>query len=251
MKRFVVLLFLLLLVACRPRYVRTERVVHEADDAKAELALTDARLWARPAAPPRLPDQCRRGDVGQCVGTITRIPDGVRRGCPCADCMFMADGSWRWNRAQCNTPLVVSFDESPVEFTRADTTFAIGVSERTEWVTAKTPWVALDRDGSGCIESARELFAGFDALGELDANGDGLVDARDPAFAELVLWSDRDQDKTCTPNELTPLSERLSVLPLAHAEREVKASSYEGDTATLAGGARLVDVHLAPIDAPE
>lgn len=245
--RRVVIALLLVVAACRPRYLRSERVVREADDDRTLLATTDAQLWTRPADPPRLRDECRQGDVGQCLGTIRRIPDRVRRECPCADCMFMADGSWRWNRAQCNTPLVVSFDESPVEFTNAPATFAIGVSERTEWVSSKTPWVALDRDGSGCIESARELFAGFDALAELDGNGDGRIDARDPAFGELVLWADRDQDKRCTPNELTPLSARLSALPLVHSERQVKTSSYEGDTATLANGARLVDVHLAPL----
>ena len=249
MKRAVVLaLVALLTVACRPRYVRVERVVHESDEEKTELVLADARKWTRPADPPRLPDECKQGDVGSCMGRIVPIRRGERGACPCAGCMFMADGSWRWNRAQCNTPLLVSFDDDPVEFTRAEATFAIGVSERTEWVTSKTPWVGLDRDGSGCIESARELFAGFDALAELDDDGNGVIDARDPAFAELVLWSDRDQDKRCTPNELTPLSERLSALPLAHAEGVVKASSYEGDTAMLEGRARLVDVHLAPID---
>jgi hypothetical protein len=247
MRRFVRFLVLVLLVACRPRGVDRERVVRELLDDRTELATTDARLWKRPADPPRLPDQCHQGEWAQCVGHPVALR-GKHHECPCMDCMFMRDGSWRWNEAQCNTPLVVSFDDAPVEFTRAEATFAIGVSERTEWVSAKTPWVALDRDGSGCIESARELFAGFDALAELDSNGDGVVDARDPAFAELVLWSDRDQDKRCTPNELSPLSERIASLPLVHVDGEVKASSYEGETATLANGTRLVDVHLAPLD---
>lgn len=249
MKRVAVALAALCgLAACRPRYERTERVVHEANDDLTSLVTTDARKWTRPADPPRLPDQCKSGEWAECIGERAPPMRGQKHGCPCMDCMFMADGSWRWNRAQCNTPLLVSFDDAPVEFTRAEATFAIGVSERTEWVSDKTPWVALDRDGSGCIESARELFAGFDALAELDDNRDGVIDARDPAFAELVLWSDRDQDKRCTPNELTPLSSRIDALPLAHADGVVKTTSYEGETASLANGARLVDVHLAPID---
>lgn len=247
MRRAAVVGLLLVLAACRPRYVRSERVVHESSDELTSLVTTDAQKWTRAADPPPPPSQCHRGEWAGCVGNPIAMR-GQRHACPCMDCMFMGDGSWRWNRAQCNTPLVVSFDDSPVEFTRADAAFAIGLDDRTEWVSAKTPWVALDRDGSGCIESARELFAGFDALAELDANGDGVIDARDPAFAELMLWSDRNQDKRCSPSELTPLSERIASLPLAHADGTVKTTSYEGETATLAGGARLVDVHLAPID---
>ena len=244
------LLLVSVLVACRLPldHDERERPVRELLDDHTELATTDVQLWKRPADPPRLPNQCQRGEWAECIGERAPAMRGQKHGCPCMDCMFMADGSWRWNRAQCNTPLLVSFDDTPVEFTQATATFAIGVSERTEWVSGKTPWVALDRDGSGCIESARELFAGFEALAELDGNGDGVIDARDPAFAELLLWSDRDQDKRCTPNELTPLSERFASLPLAHADGQVKTTSYEGETATLANGARLVDVHLAPID---
>lgn len=243
------LLFLLLAGCSSEAEIRAERITREARTERNVLATDSRMLWTRPADPPRLPDECEPGDVGSCMGTIRKIPRGERRACPCAQCMAMVDGSRRWNRAQCNTPLVVSFDDAPVEFTQADAAFTVGVSARTEWVSAKTPWVALDRDGSGCIESARELFAGFDALAELDANGDGVVDARDPAFAELVMWSDRNQDKRCTPDEIAPLSSRVRALPLAHASRaDAPMTSYEGDTATIANGVRLVDVHLAPFD---
>jgi hypothetical protein len=144
--------------------------------------------------------------------------------------------------------LVVALDATPVKFTKAGAVFTIGNAYRTEWVTARTPWLALDRDGTGCIEHEGELFAGFAELAKLDANRDGRIDAKDPAFAKLVLWDDADQDKRCTPNELTRLSAAFERLPLASAPRErPKLGSYEGDTALLSGGARLVDVHLAAL----
>lgn len=37
---------------------------------------------------------------------------------------------------------------------------------------------------------------GFAALASLDSNGDGIIDASDPAFAQLKLWRDTNQDGT-------------------------------------------------------
>jgi hypothetical protein len=229
---------------------RGDRVVRRPDSERTKLA-TDARvLWTRPPDPP--PNECEAGDVGDCGSPIRAIRGPYAGLCPCTHCIKTGNGSWRWNRAECNTPLVVAWGGGPVEFTRAPAVFEVGVSARTEWVSAATPWLALDRDGSGCIESARELFAGFEALAELDANRDGRIDARDPAFAELVLWSDENQDKRCTTDELVSLSARgIDALPLAFTPKApataIPFGSYEGDTASLAHDVRLVDVHLAPL----
>jgi hypothetical protein len=133
---------------------------------------------------------------------------------------------------QCETPLVVAFDAQPVEFTAAGAdqfAFVPDVPMSTDWPTATTPWIALDLDGDGAITSGAELFGsstllpggttahdGFEALAPLDANGDGVLDARDPAFAKLVLWSDRNGDRRSTPDELRPLSSVVTAIPLAH-----------------------------------
>jgi hypothetical protein len=245
--RLVAALAALGLLACTeaPPIAR-ERFAREAKTDLTGLALEQHDKWVRPPPPPI----CEIGAKTYCFGTAISLPPptGGRSEPLYIRCIAGANGVPFWSSTECNTPLVISFDDLPVAFTRARATFAIGVSERTEWVSAATPWVALDRDGSGCIESARELFAGFEALAELDANGDGRIDARDPAFAELVLWSDRDQDKRCTPDELAPLADRVEALPLAFAPGSVRTSSYEGDTVMLAGGVRVVDVHLAPLD---
>ena len=88
----------------------------------------------------------------------------------------------------------------------------------TDWPRAETPWLALDRDGDGRISDGRELFGsgtrlstgarakhGFEALAELDADRNGVVDAADPGFASLALWSDLDGDRATDEHELASL----------------------------------------------
>ncbi len=130
----------------------------------------------------------------------------------------------------CNTPLVVAFGGESIEFTPATRElFAFaGEPVASDWPTAATPWIALDRDGDGAITSGAELFGdgtvlpdgstardGFAALAALDTNDDGVIDRRDPAFAQLVLWADRDGNRTSAPAELQPLADVVVAIPLA------------------------------------
>lgn len=131
----------------------------------------------------------------------------------------------------CETPLVVAFDNQPVAFSAAGHhafAFVPGEPAATDWPTAATPWIARDLDGNGAITSGTELFGsstalaggatarnGFQALAALDANADGTLDARDPAFVELVLWSDHDGDHRSTPDELRRLASVVTAIPLA------------------------------------
>jgi hypothetical protein len=170
----------------------------------------------------------------------------------------------------CETPLVVAFDNQPVDFTPAATArfaFVPGAPAATDWPTAATPWIALDLDGDGTITSGAELFGsstvlpnggratnGFAALAVLDANGDGVLDARDPMFAKLVLWSDRDGDHRSSPDELRPLSSVITSIPLAFTRdaRCNERDDCEGERGTLhwrdAAGAdhvgAVVDVYI-------
>jgi hypothetical protein len=130
----------------------------------------------------------------------------------------------------CETPLVVAFDGQPIDFAPAgQDTFAFvpGEPAATDWPTDATPWIALDLDGDGAITTGAELFGsstvlasgalapnGFAALAALDANGDGILDARDPMFSRLVLWSDRNGDHRSTPDELRPLASVVTAISL-------------------------------------
>jgi len=166
-----------------------------------------------------------------------------------------------------NTPLVVAFDDQPVEFSAGGTfAFVPGSPDATDWPTAATPWIALDRDGDGKVTSGEELFGsatptaggtasnGFQALAELDANHDGRIDAADPAFAKLVLWTDRDGDQRSSADELAPLGDTIVSISLADqvVKRCDARGNCEGERAsvvwrTAVGALRtgaVVDVYL-------
>jgi hypothetical protein len=131
---------------------------------------------------------------------------------------------------KCSTPLVLAFDDAPVRFeSGARFAFAPGQPVASDWPTAETPWLALDRDGDGAITSGAELFGdhtpmaggatasdGFTALATLDANHDGVIDRDDPAFASLVLWSS---------GGLVPLAQKVESISLA-ARRVARCDAH-------------------------
>jgi hypothetical protein len=173
----------------------------------------------------------------------------------------------------CNTPLVLSFDGGPVAY-GTDRTHGFdvngGESLVTDWPTAKTPWLALDRDGDGRIADGRELFGsmsplalggraenGFVALRELDDDGDGRITQADASFARLLVWSDVDADRSSTPSELaSAASWGLIAIDLDYRSEgrcdlrrncEVERASFrfrESHGEERVGA--IIDVHLAP-----
>jgi hypothetical protein len=223
----------------------------------------------------------------------------IRKGDPCAGMMpkpRMADGSpppreriselfgkfddeqrekvellcRRVNRNVCDTPLVVAFEGQPIELVPAAAevfAFRPGEPASSDWPSARTPWLAIDRDGDGAITSGAELFGdstrlptgatarnGFAALAPLDANGDGVIDRRDPMFATLLLWTDRDGDHASSAAELRPASDVVIAIPVAgRAEPRCDArGNCEGERAEItwrdASGAvrtgAIVDVYV-------
>ncbi len=103
---------------------------------------------------------------------------------------------------------------------------ADGVRERLTWTAGGTRDALLcrDVDRNGSIDDGRELFGyatrladgsnavvGYRALAEMDSptaggNGDGVVDARDPAYAELCVWVDANHDGVSQTGEVAPLT---------------------------------------------
>jgi hypothetical protein len=139
-------------------------------------------------------------------------------------------------QAACNpgtgTPLCLSFDNAPIEFTQAPGSFALTVEpSTTDWIGGSSPWLVLDRDGNGRIDDGRELFGsmtllangrtardGFEALRALDSDSDGWLTPKDARFGELRLWSDRNQDRIAQPSELDTLGSRgIEALQLTNA----------------------------------
>ena len=188
---------------------------------------------------------CSPGETQDCGFTDPTF-GGLTRGC------VLNDGGWVWDEFGCNTPLVLSFDNTPVTFTQASGWFDLvgaGVSVNHDWVSPRTPWLVLDRNGNGSVDDGSELFGsmtvlgsgtraphGFAALSELDANRDQRIDADDELFSRLVLWSDRNQDRQSTPDELELLAENaVTALSLTFARSatctstacEVERASFE------------------------
>jgi hypothetical protein len=96
---------------------------------------------------------------------------------------------------------------------------------RTAWVEgADDALLAIDRNGNGAIDSGFELFGealtlaggvaqdGFAALAVIDrpamgGDGNGLVNADDLLFDQLLLWTDRNRDAISQGDELQSLSD--------------------------------------------
>lgn len=223
-------------------------------------------------------DDCELGEVRWCEqdvdpgldGEQTCLEDEAGRGwTACAPVDPCADGSC--DQSVGSTPIVLSFTGDAVAYTAGGGDFELtgrGYNVATDWPTARTPWLAFDRDGNGRIDSGAELFGsatrlasgafakhGFEALAELDDDGDGAITASDAAFDQLTVWADANADRISQPDELVTLAEagvvsisvRMSVVPRCDArgncERERAAFDYVADGERLTGTA--IDVHLS------
>jgi hypothetical protein len=248
------LALVLLLCGCGDgESIRRERFPRTATVERAGILDRGPREMAAHALS-RVNGECEAGEIRACGLSTLPGPNGEPGGSPLfMHCIQDTGGRWFFHDEDCATPLVLAFDGAKVAFTRSAATFAVGPFDRTEWVAASSPWLALDRDGSGCIESARELFAGFSELAPFDDDGNGRIDAHDAVFSSLVLWADKNQDKRCSPDEIEPLAARAVVAIDLRFERPSgprDRGSYEGERAsvvTASGNARVVDVYLSPL----
>lgn len=141
--------------------------------------------------------------------------------------------SWAWPR----DPLVLDLDGDGFEIVGLGNIHfdhdGDGVLTRTGWVSRDDALLVRDRNANGNIDTGAELFGdftpladgsfaanGFAALAALDTNGDGKIDANDPAFAELRLWQDANQDGATDAGELISLAEAgVASLNLGHTLR--------------------------------
>ncbi|MBL9027127.1 MAG: calcium-binding protein [Myxococcales bacterium] len=200
---------------------------------------------------------------------------------PCGDggmrtCVVDEIGVGTWGECQISgssatTPLVLAFGAGPVSFSDAAGGFDLNptMSVVTDWVSSATPWLALDRNGNGAIDDGSELFGsatelasgaratnGFQALAELDENGDGVISSADGRFGSLVAWTDLDQDRVSDPGELTTIAS-LGVESISlgyssvvrcdernNCERETASMAFRNTSGEPISG-RVVDVHLA------
>ena len=130
------------------------------------------------------------------------------------------------NRPDCMSPVIINLGHGGYQLSGPDDSVgfdinATGVPVRITWTARGTAmaFLALDRNGNGVIDDGSELFGnhtplpgdmaaanGFQALAQYDANGDGVLNADDPMWWSLLLWTDLDHDGVSQPSEIAPLS---------------------------------------------
>ena len=129
---------------------------------------------------------------------------------------FMLDGYEWYYRPY--SPLILDMDGDGVEsisLISSAVQFDMnldGHAEHTAWVSPDDALLAFDRNGNGKIDDSSELFGGqtqngFVTLAILDTNADGIIDAQDADYANLVLWQDLNSDGRTDPGELVGLTD--------------------------------------------
>ena len=147
------------------------------------------------------------------------------------------------------SPIIVNLSDGPWRLSGADDAVSFDIDadgrpNRITWTARgeELAFLAVDRDGNGVIDDGAELFGtatrlksgrraanGFEALEELDANGDGVVDATDHHWHSLLLWIDRDHDGLSDLSEITSIV-NSDVVSLHTAYRELQRQDQFGNT---------------------
>ncbi len=163
---------------------------------------------------------------------MTAVPQyGIpRRALDYWSCQFNRAKKWIWPR----DPIILDLDGDGLQTVGLSGNVYFdhdgdGVLSKTGWVGQGDALLVWDRNANGRIDTGAELFGdftplpngslapnGFAALAALDSNGDGVLDASDPAFAQLKLWKDNTLNGQTEAGELITLAEAgISALHLA------------------------------------
>lgn len=146
------------------------------------------------------------------------------------------------------SPIILDLDGDGVEMRsikKAKASFDMnsdGVADNTGWVGKGDGFLVIDRDGDGSITTASELSflteksnakSDLDALGVLDSNKDGKIDASDTRFGELKIWVDGDGDGATDNGELKSLADH-GITSISLASRAVEQNVKIGSNIVLA-----------------
>jgi hypothetical protein len=118
--------------------------------------------------------------------------------------------------------------------------FATGNQVNTGWVSNSDGLLVLDRNHDGKVNDGSELFGssttltdgskaadGYQALREMDSNGDGVINQGDAAFADLKVWVDSNSDGITEDGELKSLAD-LKITSIS-ANADVNLSKDSGN----------------------
>jgi hypothetical protein len=94
-------------------------------------------------------------------------------------------------------PLVMNFGGNAAQLTTTTFSFDIdtdGTEDQIAFLQPGAGFLAIDTNGDGSIKNGKELFGpttgdGFAELGAYDSDGNHWIDAGDPVFSRLRIWS--------------------------------------------------------------
>lgn len=164
------------------------------------------------------------------------------------------------------TPLVLDLNGNGIE--TSDVQHGVvfdlaghGAAGLSAWISGGDGFLVRDINGDGLIANGREMFGegtllkigtyaqnGFEALADMDDNGDQVIDARDQAFKNLQVWIDENHDGVTDLGELKGLTDlHIQSLNLLAVESDARdhgnllglVSNYTMDDGVQRG---LVDV---------
>ncbi len=141
-------------------------------------------------------------------------------------------------------PLVIDLDKDGLDLTRQNQREvyfdldADGFGERTGWVREDDGLLAIDLNSDDQINDIGELFgdaetSGLTALAAYDSNSDGVINALDAQFSDLLIWQDLNQNGVTDAGELNDLA--------THGIIEISLTGRAPDVA-LSGGNEIREV---------
>ena len=204
---------------------------------------------------PAEPTPCDANKAEQIHAAPTPIPTPPSEtGAPCAEDCRVYGPNWFCYEGVCSYITPILIDVAGDGFDLTDAAGGVRFAPKTggaliqqSWTRAGSDdaWLALDRDGSGTIDSGEELFGnftpqppanvrhGFHALAEFDkpesgGNADGVIDDLDAVFRRLRLWQDTNHDAVSEPGELHTLP-NLDLARLHLSYKESKRVDAHGN----------------------
>lgn len=162
---------------------------------------------------------------------------------------------WAESKQPRTDPLVIDLDNDGIETIGFDESYAYfdddgdGIANLTTWVSWDDGLLVLDKNQNGSIDDGSELFGdqtvlsdgtkasdGFEALTQYDDNQDGVIDANDAIYDQLLVWQDAYEDGVSSDDELFTLSE-LGITSISVVSDNVTVDL--GNDNTLTGSATV------------
>lgn len=98
-----------------------------------------------------------------------------------------------------------------------------GFGNATQWIEPDNGFLVIDRNKNNRVDDHSEIIgqkngiSGFKELASFDDNNDGIIDAQDSVFSELMIWQDKNVNGYTNRDELTSLTDAgITTLSLKH-----------------------------------